>query len=177
VRDRTKLGAHKVNKPKAVRKLEPSEFSLQPIDIHIEEPFQDQVQDGWLRQAAEVTLVFEGIDYPAELSLLVTGDQTVHQLNRTYRGVDETTDVLAFALGAEDSSFRPPPDGVTHLGEVIISCPQSARQAEEQKHSLNREVAILTIHGILHLLGYDHQQPEEEEEMRVREAEILARLN
>jgi probable rRNA maturation factor len=156
--------------------LQPSDFSLQPIDIHIEEPFQDQVQDGWLRQAAEMALAFAGIDYPAELSLVVTDDETVRELNRTYRGVDETTDVLAFALGAENSSFPPPPDGVTHLGEVIISCPQAARQAEEQKHSLKREVAILTIHGILHLLGYDHQQPEEEEEMTVREAETLVRL-
>ncbi|MCL0076083.1 rRNA maturation RNase YbeY [Dehalococcoidia bacterium] len=147
------------------------------LEIHIEEPFQDQVQDGWVRQAAEMTLVFEGIDYPAELSLLVTGDQTVRELNRTYRGVDETTDVLAFAPGAEDSSFHLPPDGVTHLGEAIISCPQAARQAEEQKHSLKREFAILTIHGILHLLGYDHQQPGEEQAMIVREAEILARLS
>ncbi|MCL0082605.1 rRNA maturation RNase YbeY [Dehalococcoidia bacterium] len=147
------------------------------LGIHIEEPFQDQVQDGWLRQPAEMTLTFEGIDYPAELSLLVTGDQTVHELNRTYRGVDKTTDVLAFALGAENSSFHLPPDGVTYLGEVIISCPQAARQAEEQKHSLRREIAILTVHGILHLLGYDHEQPGEEQAMIIREAEILARLN
>jgi len=175
--DQIELGAHKVSSPKAVRKLRPSDFSLQPIDIQIEEPFQDQVQDGWLCQAAEMTLAFEGIDYPAELGLVVTDDRTVRQLNRTYRGVDETTDVLAFALAAENSTFCPPPDGVTHLGEVIISCPQAVRQAEEQKHSLKREFAILAIHGILHLLGYDHQQPEEEQAMRVREAEILARLN
>jgi probable rRNA maturation factor len=164
----------------ALKRVPPSaqaNFSLQSIDIHVEEPFQDQVQDGWLRRAAEITLSFERIDYPAEFSLLVTGDYTVHQLNRTYRGVDETTDVLAFALGAENYIFCPPPDGVTHLGEVIISCPQAARQAEEQKHSLQREVIILTIHGILHLLGYEHHQPEEEQAMRVREAEILARLN
>ncbi|MCL0095457.1 rRNA maturation RNase YbeY [Dehalococcoidia bacterium] len=147
------------------------------LEIQVEEPFQDQVQDGWLRQAAEMTLAFEGIDYPAELSLLVTDDQRVHEINRTYRGVDETTDVLAFALDAENSSFITPPDGVTHLGEVIISCPRAARQAEEQKHSLRREIAILTVHGILHLLGYDHQQPGEEQAMIIREAEILARLN
>ncbi|MCL0080332.1 rRNA maturation RNase YbeY, partial [Dehalococcoidia bacterium] len=67
--------------------------------------------------------------------------------------------------------------GVTHLGEAIISCPQAARQAEEQKHSLRREITILTVHGVLHLLGYDHQQPGEEQAMIIREAEILARLS
>ncbi len=134
------------------------------------------MQDEWLRRIAEMTLVVAGICYPAELSLLVTGDHTLQQLNRTYRGIDETTDVLAFALAAEDSSFFPLPDGITHLGEVIISCPQALRQAEEQRHSLQREIAILAIHGILHLLGYDHLQSEKEEEMISREAEILARL-
>ena len=147
------------------------------LEIYIEELFQDQVQDKWLRQAAEMTLVLEGIDYPAELSLLVTGDETIHELNRTYRGIDETTDVLSFALGVEDSLFLPPPDGVTHLGEVIISSPQAGRQAEAQKHSLRREFAMLAIHGILHLLGYDHQQPGEKQTMMTREAEILAKLN
>ncbi|MFW0859658.1 MAG: rRNA maturation RNase YbeY [Dehalococcoidia bacterium] len=146
------------------------------LEIQVEEPFRDQVQDGWLRQAAEMTLAFERIDYPAELSFFVTDDQTVRELNRTYRRIDETTDVLAFAFGAENSSFTTPPDGVIHLGEVIISCPRTLRQAEEQKHSLKREVAILTVHGILHLLGYDHQDPREEQEMGDREAEILARL-
>lgn len=147
------------------------------LGIHIEDPFKEDVSDGWLRRAVETTLVFEGVDYPAELSLLVTGDETVHELNRTYRGIDQPTDVLAFALAEGDSSFHSPPDGVTHLGEVIISSPQAARQAEEQTHSLKRELAMLAIHGILHLLGYDHQQPAEKQSMSIREAEILARLD
>jgi len=102
----------------------------------------------------------------------------VKQLNRDYRGVDEPTDVLAFYMlpqqGA-DSSFALPPDGVTRLGEVIISYPQAVAQAREQGHSPERELALLVIHGILHLLSYDHEEPEEESKMRERERELLER--
>jgi probable rRNA maturation factor len=100
----------------------------------------------------------------------------VKQLNRDYRGVDEPTDVLAFYMlpqkGA-DSSFALPPDGITRLGEVIISYPQAVAQAKEQGHSPQRELALLVIHGILHLLGYNHEEPEEESKMRERERELL----
>ena len=72
--------------------------------------------------------------------------------------------------------FILPPDGVRHLGEVIISCPQAASQASERHHSLEREIAILTVHGVLHLLGYEHDKPELEQAMRAKEAEILSRI-
>jgi probable rRNA maturation factor len=110
--------------------------------------------------------------------LVFTDSETVKQLNRDYRGVDEPTDVLAFYMlpqkGA-DSSFALPPDGVTRLGEVIISYPQAVAQAKEQGHSPERELALLVIHGILHLLGYDHEEPKEERKMRKRERELLER--
>ncbi len=127
----------------------------------------------------QMTLIVEGFNLPAELSLFVTDDEEVRKLNRNYRGIDQTTDVLAFAFreDVEGSAFPQPPDGVTHLGEVIISCPQAARQAEEQEHSLKQEVALLTVHGMLHLLGYDHDNSEEEQTMRAKEAKVLARLN
>jgi probable rRNA maturation factor len=76
--------------------------------------------------------------------------------------------------GADDS-FALPPDGVTRLGEVIISYPQAIEQAREQGHSTERELALLIIHGILHLLGYDHEEPEGESEMRKKERELLER--
>jgi len=137
------------------------------------------MQEDWLRQAAETTLACEGVDYQAELSLFVTDDETVQELNRTYRGIDRTTDVIAFAFREDtgDPPFPTPPGKTTHLGEVIISCHQAARQAEEQRHLLKQELMILTIHGVLHLLGYDHDPPKEEQRMRARETEILARLN
>ncbi|HUX48727.1 MAG TPA: rRNA maturation RNase YbeY, partial [Dehalococcoidia bacterium] len=113
---------------------------------------------------------------PYEVSLVFTDSETVRQLNRDYRGVDEPTDVLAFYMlpqKGSDSSFALPPDGVTRLGEVIISYPQAVEQAREQGHATEKELALLVIHGILHLLGYDHEEAKEEIKMRRRERELL----
>jgi probable rRNA maturation factor len=90
--------------------------------------------------------------------------------------VDRTTDVIAFALserGTERESFVTPPDDVIHLGEVIISYPRARRQAEEQRYPLERELALLVAHGVLHLLGYDHELPEQGEKMRAMESKVL----
>ncbi|GAI58439.1 unnamed protein product, partial [marine sediment metagenome] len=113
---------------------------------------------------------------PYEMSLVFTDSETVQRLNRDYRGVDESTDVLAFYMlpqhGA-DADFVSPPDDITHLGEVIISYPKTEEQAKEQGHSTEQELTLLIIHGILHLLGYDHEKPEEEAKMKAREKELL----
>ena len=136
------------------------------------------VDEVWVRIIAHTVLKAEGVAPPYEVGLVFTDSETVKQLNRDYRGVDEPTDVLAFYMlpqkGA-DSSFALPPDGVTRLGEVIISYPQAVAQAREQGHSPERELALLVIHGILHLLSYDHEEPEEESKMRERERELLER--
>jgi len=113
------------------------------------------------------------------VSLVFTDSETVQRLNRDYRGVDKPTDVLAFYMLPQkeaDSSFALPPNGVIRLGEVIISYPQAVEQAKEQGHSTKQELALLIIHGILHLLGYDHEQPEEEKLMRERERELLEKI-
>jgi len=148
------------------------------IGIQAEEKFRGVIDEDWARRMAQTVLKAEGVAPPYEISLVFTDSETVKQLNRDYRGVDEPTDVLAFYMlpqkGA-DSSFALPPDGVTRLGEVIISYPQAAEQAREQGHSPERELALLIIHGILHLLGYDHEEPEEQSKMRERERELLER--
>ena len=148
------------------------------IGIQAEEKFRGVIDEDWARRMAQTVLKAEGVAPPYEVSLVFTDSETVKQLNRDYRGVDEPTDVLAFYMlpqkGA-DSSFALPPDGVTRLGEVIISYPQAAEQAREQGHSPERELALLIIHGILHLLGYDHEEPEEQSKMRERERELLER--
>ena len=134
------------------------------------------VDGGWIKKIVQQILKAEGVATPYEVSLVFTDSETVKQLNRDYRGVDEPTDVLAFHMLPQkevDDSFALPPDGVTRLGEVIISYPQAAEQAREQGHSPERELALLVIHGILHLLGYDHEEPEEESKMRERERELL----
>jgi probable rRNA maturation factor len=146
------------------------------IEISVGEEFRGLVDEGWVRRIAQTVLKAEGIAHPYEVSLVFTDSETVQQLNRDYRGMDETTDVLAFYMlpqGEGDDSFALPPDEVTRLGEVIISYPQAIEQAREQGHSPERELALLIIHGILHLLDYDHEEPEEEDEMRKREKELL----
>lgn len=148
------------------------------LDIDVRPPFGRRVRRAWLQRVVEEVLASEGVGYPAELSVVITDDETVRELNRTYRGIDSTTDVLAFAFQeeAEGSVFPSHPEGITYLGEVIISLPQAERQAEELGHPLKRELAALAVHGTLHLLGYDHEKPEDEGKMAARESEILARI-
>jgi probable rRNA maturation factor len=149
---------------------------LEEIEVFVGERFQGVVDEGWAKKIVRQVLKAEGVVPPYEVSLVFTDSETVKQLNRDYRGVDEPTDVLAFYMlpqeGA-DSSFTLPPDGVTRLGEVIICYPQAVEQAKEQGHSPETELALLVIHGMLHLLGYDHEEPEEESKMRERERGLL----
>lgn len=142
------------------------------LSIQVDESLRGQVRKSWLRRAAMKALSVERVPAPAELSLVVTTDEVVEELNRTYRGVNRTTDVLAFPLDGGTPDFPPLPDGGRNLGEVIISGPQAARQAEEQGHSLRAELSLLVIHGVLHLLGYEDEGPEKER-MRAQEARIL----
>jgi len=149
------------------------------IEISIDEEFQGLVAEDWVEKITRYVLKNEGVAPLYEVSLVFTDSEKVRQLNRDYRDVDEVTDVLAFymvSLGESDDSFVLPPDGITRLGEVIISYPQAEKQAKEQGHSTERELALLIIHGILHLLGYDHEEPEDEGEMRPRERELLERI-
>ncbi len=148
------------------------------INVLFDEGFEDCLGAEWLQGIAGAVLVAQGIGDDVEMGLVIASQQRVQELNKTYRGKDKPTDVLAFALLPEtdtepDLSFTAPPDGVKHLGEVIISYPQAVRQAEEHQHSLKREVAILAIHGVLHLLGYDHIGSDEAALMSAKEAEIL----
>jgi len=159
----------------------PNLSPIMEINVLIDEGFEGCLEANWLQSVAEHVLVSQGTGSGVELSLVIAGQERVQQLNRSYRGKDEPTDVLAFSmLSGEETSgtdfppFVAPPDGVLHLGEVIISCPQALIQAEEHHHSLKREVAILIIHGVLHLLGYEHDKPELEQQMRAREADILS---
>ncbi len=121
-----------------------------------------------LRRLARATL--EGLGSArCELSIALVGDDEMQALNASYRGVERPTDVLAFALG-EGEGGAPP--GL--LGDVVISVPTAARQAAERGTSLERELAALLVHGVLHLLGYDHERSAAEaRRMRARERELL----
>ena len=152
------------------------------INVLIEEGLEEHLGVSWLQSVAEQVLIAQDTGSGVELGLVITNQERVQQLNRSYLGKDEPTDVLAFSMLPEplasgeseaSSPFVQPPDGVLHLGEVIVSYPQAVIQAEEHRHSVKREIAILIIHGLLHLLGYDHDKPELERPMKTREEEIL----
>lgn len=99
-----------------------------------------------------------------ELSVVLTDDDEIHELNRDFRGKDRPTDVLAFSLGeGEASEFAGP-----LLGDVVISVPTARRQAKQRKRELEAELRMLLAHGLLHLVGWDHQTDEEDRRMKAR---------
>ncbi len=118
-----------------------------------------------VRQAVREALAREEFDAPAEVSVTLVDNEAIHALNREYRKVDRPTDVLSFPMFDEDFE-----DGErVVLGDIVLSLEKAASQAEEYGHSLEREVAFLVVHSVLHLLGYDH------EEGRAAESEMFAR--
>ncbi len=139
---------------------------------HVEPPFAGQVRKRALAALARRALAAESAPVPLELSIVISDDATVRELNRRYRGIDESTDVLSFEMG-EDADFVTPEKDADLLGEVVISYPTAARQAEEAGHSAHDEVSHLLVHGILHLLGYDHASAAAARVMREREDELL----
>lgn len=108
------------------------------------------------------------------LSLHLVSDASITTLNASQRGKDAATDVLSFPLMAAD--FVLPPGEPQHLGDVVISFPRAAAQADEYGHSVEREIAYLVAHGVLHVLGYDHELESERETMRQKEEEALQPL-
>ncbi|WP_059102658.1 rRNA maturation RNase YbeY [Shouchella shacheensis] len=118
----------------------------------------------------------EVVQNESEISVSFVDDEAIHQLNKEHRGIDRGTDVLSFALneaGEEEVSFDWSEGMPNLLGDIIISVPRIALQAEEYGHSYERELAFLTVHGFLHLLGYDHRNAEDEVIMFTKQEEIL----
>jgi len=147
--------------------------SQHDILITIDEAYGDYVAPVDLERVARAALEAEGVP-TAELGILITDDATIHDLNRRYADEDKATDVLSFSL-REGEEFVSP-DDTERLGEVIISLDTAKRQAAEAGRPLEAEVAHLLVHGILHLLGYDHAEPEEERAMQARERAILGEV-
>lgn len=108
--------------------------------------------------------------------ITLTGDEHLREYNRRYRGLDEPTDVLAFAAKEKptDQRFQAPPGTEDWLGDIVISLPRAREQAKEAGHPINDEVRLLAVHGFLHLLGYDHAEPAEEAKMTALTNRILA---
>jgi len=150
------------------------------LGIQIDKDFQKYLDSEWLQRVIEQSLTVKEFDSEVELSLVVTDQETVRKLNQQYRGIDKPTDVLSFALTegipGDDNPFIIPPDGILHLGEVVISYPQAVKQAEENKQTIEQELALLVVHGVLHLLGYDHDEPDREREMKAIEQRVLSEI-
>ena len=104
--------------------------------------------------------------------ILITGDAEMHALNREYRGIDQTTDVLSF-----NENYVDPESGLEYLGDIIISIPRAKKQAREAGHTIEQEIQVLVVHGILHLSGYDHNTKSKQKNMWQIQAEILKELN
>jgi len=145
------------------------------INVLIDGEFTECPGVSWLQSVAEQVLIAQGASSEVEVGLVITGQEKVRELNRNYLGKDLPTDVLAFSMTPveKELTFVSPPDGMLHLGEVIIAYPQAVIQAREHGHSVKREVTILVIHGVLHLLGYEDEKPELRRRMAAREEEIL----
>jgi probable rRNA maturation factor len=118
------------------------------------------------------------MDLPDQTVTVVTltDDENLREYNSRYRGIDEPTDVLAFAARerATDQRFQAPPGTEDWLGDIVISLPRARRQAREGGHPVNDEVRLLAVHGFLHLLGYDHADPAEQATMTSLTNRILA---
>ena len=143
----------------------------------------------WLRKVASRALERALPEGNCQIALVIADDDTLQRLNRDYRGLDEVTDVLSFSpvhQGHWEGEGEPPtqPDGgvpfpqpmlaAKDLGEIIISYPQAVRQAGPGPLGLEKELALLVVHGVLHLLGFDHIQSPEEAAMQAKEREILS---
>lgn len=141
------------------------------IDISVEGGVAGEPHLADLEAVAAQVLRAFGLE-DAELSVVLCDDAFIHPLNRDWRGKDKPTDVLSFAQ--REGEEADPDDPV--LGDVVISLETAARQAEERGHALGHELRVLLVHGMCHLLGYDHEEDEEAEEMEALERDLLSEL-
>ena len=137
------------------------------INIESEIKFQNEL----LERAVKAALENQSEALDSELTIVLTDDSKIQDLNRDYLGIDAPTDVLSFPASESD-----PETGTRYLGDILISIPYAARSAEQAGHSLESEAQLLAVHGVLHLLGHDHAEANEKARMWKAQAEILESL-
>ena len=134
-----------------------------------------------IKKAVRMALDAEGVDVPCLISVMLTDEEGIRRVNAEFRGIDSATDVLSFPLNElTPGKFDPeaceqdPETGAVMLGDMMISLPRCAAQGEEFGHGFEREIQYLTVHSVLHLLGYDHMdEGEQKRQMRAREKAIM----
>jgi len=168
--------------------------NMVPFDINVDvfEDFRGMVSRESVVKIVDNVLGLVSPDTKAKIDVIIADDCTVRRLNKEYRGLDENTDVLAFSSTLEgkfygdidkirdfgdDSDFVLPPGEKELLGEIVISFLQAERQAVSSGHLIDREIALLLTHGVLHLLGYDHLDPNDEKVMKLVELEAMNSLD
>jgi probable rRNA maturation factor len=124
-----------------------------------------------IERAARAALEYQSEDPDTDLSIVLTDDDQLCELNRDYLGIDAPTDVLSFPASESD-----PETGARYLGDILISIPRAAEQANAAGYDIQDEVQLLVVHGILHLLGHDHAEAEEKARMWAAQATVLERL-
>jgi len=155
-----------------------------PIDFEAQVPISEALQAVMVNAAEAALSGPVCVHGQLELSLLVTDDVEMARVNHMMRGVEQPTDVLSFPMleyqvpwtgditPATDEDINPE-TGYVFLGDIIVSLPRAEMQAREYGHSIERELAFLTVHGTLHLLGYDHENPMDQEIMEMRQNEVM----
>lgn len=176
-------------KPMTVR--EPDRMNPQ-VSVHIFEEFGKIVSPDWIRAVVRGVLSTQPEWLSENVSVVIADDESVAELNRAHRGLNETTDVLSFSnrhsgkyygddeghtLVDDDTEFVLPPGFSADLGEVVVSYPQVERQAREAGHTAQKELVIMLAHGILHLLGYDHERQAEAVEMFSLQDQVMIALD
>ncbi|MGL4818891.1 MAG: rRNA maturation RNase YbeY [Bacilli bacterium] len=148
------------------------------IDFLDEKNYLTEEQADFVTRILQFVAQKEGVQ-DAEMSITFVDNEEIHELNRTYRGIDRPTDVLSFAMEEYEEDelqivFDEEDESAERvLGDLIVSIPKAQEQAEDYGHSFERELAFLCVHGLLHLLGYDHMTPEDEAKMFGRQEELL----
>lgn len=149
--------------------------------MNIDFVFDNEVENFENNYEQDFTAIMEqalktlGIEDDVEVSCVLVDDERIHEINREYRHIDRSTDVISFAMEDNDQFYV---EGMPRtLGDIFISVDHAKKQAEEYGHSLRREMCFLFTHGILHLLGYDHMTDEQEKEMFGLQDEILGALS
>lgn len=161
------------------------------MTFHIENEARETLDFNYeelLKRVMEECLDYEDCPYEAEISLLLTDNEEIREINKEFRNIDSATDVLSFPaieyqapgdfsdLEEAVEEYFHPETGELILGDIVISVEQAIKQAEEYGHSLVREMAFLTAHSMLHLMGYDHMEEEERSIMEAKQEEILDKL-
>lgn len=141
------------------------------IFIEADETFRDLIPDDLLREAALKALQLDRLEELPSISVKITDDQTIQELNANYRGIDNSTDVLSF-----EADYYDPDLESIYLGDVVISYPYAAAQAEKRGHPIDSELQLLVIHGVLHLMGYDHGLERDKEVMWLKQEMVLKEL-